>query len=119
VDDDGEGERKARDLFFSEARRRVLSMLCDLRTFAGTFNVWPPSWTFDRLAELGQLVINDAPGVAAASVEDSIAAVEVEIRQALAELASSIEARPIPYALVEPLEAPPPRRLGILRGGRA
>lgn len=115
------GEAEARRLFFDEARRRVLSLLVDLRQFVERWNVWPPPWAWVRLSALGEQVIDDAPGVSAAALEDAVTAVECEIRSALAELASSIDDQPIPYRVLEPLPAPPRLRpyLAVVRGGRA
>jgi hypothetical protein len=119
----GEGEREqaARRLFFDEARRRVLSLLCDLRAFVERWGVWPPPWTWVRLAALGEHVIDDGPDVSTAALDDAVSAVEREIRSALAELASSVDDRPIPYRVLEPLPAPPRLRpyLAIVRGGIA
>lgn len=109
-------------MFLDEARRRVLSLLCDLRAFVDRYGVWPPCWTWVRLAALGEQVIDDGAGVATSSVDEAIAGVEQEIRSALAELASSLEAdQPIPYRVLEPLPAPPRLRpyLAVVRGGRA
>lgn len=108
-------------MFLDEAHRRVLSLLCDLQTFADRYGVFPPRWTWVRLAALGEQLI-DGSATATGLLEETIAGVEREIRSALSELASSIEVdQPIPYRVLEPLPPPPRLRpyLAVVRGGRA
>jgi len=111
-----------RRVFFDEARRRLLSLLCDMRAFVELYGVSPPCWSWVRLAAVGEQVIDDGPDVATVAIEEAIAGVELEVHSALAELASSIEAdRPIPYRVVEPHPTPPRMRpyLAVVQGGVA
>lgn len=110
------GEASARRLFLDEARRRVLSLLEDLRWFGQRHGRRPPAWCWERVAALADLVGND--DVPSSVLADTLAAVEAEQRNALAEL--DID-RPIAYSVVEPLPAPKRLRpvLTVLRGGRA
>lgn len=114
-------ESETRRLFLDEARRRLLSLLCDLRAFVDRFGVSPPCWTWVRLAAVGAQVIDDEAMVATSAIEEAIAGAELQIHSVLTELASAIEAdRPIPYRVVpEPLPAPPRLRpyLAVVRGG--
>ena len=119
---DPDRESKDRRLFLDEAHRRILSLLCDLRAFADRYGVFPPPWAWVRLAALGEQVIDDGAPIATGVLEETIAGVELEIRCALAELASSLELdQPIPYRVLEPLPPPPRLRpyLAVVRGGRA
>lgn len=109
-----------RRVFFDEARRRLLSLLGDMRAFVELYGISPPCWSWVRLAAVGEQVIDDGPG-ATAAIEEAIAGVELEIHSALAELASAEADRPIPYRVLEPMPTPPRMRpyLAVVRGGLA
>jgi hypothetical protein len=108
-------EASARRLFLDEARRRVLSLLEDLHWFGQQHGQESPPWCVERLTAIAHQIQSD--DVPSAVLADTIAAVELEIRNALVELDAD---RPIAYVVVEPLPAPKSLRpvLTVLRGGR-
>jgi hypothetical protein len=117
--DAGPGTDAARRLFISEARRRVLSLLADLRAAVDTWGEWPPPWTWVRVAALGEQLA-DEPATSSAAIDEAISSVEGEIRAALSELLCSLADRPIPFRVLEPLPPARPLRpyLALVRGER-
>ena len=119
-------EASARRLFMDEARWRVFSLVEDLYCFADRYRAWPPAWTFERVAALASQI--ECDDVAASVIDDSLTAVAAEIRNALIDLAATIEAtQPIPYRVTQPPTTPnepiPPKTLrqflSVVRGGRS
>lgn len=106
----------ARRRYLDESRRRVLSLLADLRRFGEQFGFWPPPWMFERLAALGDKVMADVEG--AAALEDAIAAVESELHNGLIDLAGTLADVPIPYVPIDPpIREGACQVLQVLRGG--
>jgi hypothetical protein len=116
VGESDDRETAARRLFLDESRRRVLSLLSDLRRFGEQFGCWPPPWMFERLAAIADKVMTDVEG--AAALEDAIAAVEGELRNGLIDLVGTLADVPIPYVPIDPLIPDGARQvLKVLRGG--
>lgn len=109
----GDRETRARRLFLDEARRRVLSLLCDLHHFGEAFGHLPSPWMFARLAIVGGVVMDDAAPDAA--IEDQITAAEGAIRNGLIDLVDALADVPIPYVLTDEPEGR--QALTVLRGG--